>query len=181
MHRNPLLRLLENYQVYGPEDEKIVQEITRFVVSEVDCFERTLAIGHVTGSAWVIDPSKSKALLTHHRKLNKWLQLGGHADGDPDIFSVALREVQEESGLQKITPLSEEIFDIDIHLIPGPSGGHYHYDVRFLFEADPEEKLIVSHESHDLDWVLFDTLEKISQEPSVLRMRKKTELFTKAL
>ena len=177
MHRKPLQRLLENYRISFNEDEKILHEIKGFILEHTDCFARTLALGHVTGSAWVIDAGKSRTLLTHHKKLNKWLQLGGHADGDPDIFSVALREVQEESGLQEITPLSKEIFDIDVHLIPGLSGGHYHYDVRFLFEANPEATLIVSHESNDLAWIPLDKLEDYSKEPSVLRMKKKTELF----
>jgi 8-oxo-dGTP pyrophosphatase MutT (NUDIX family) len=175
MHRAPLQALLSRYQIFCSEDKDIVCQIERFVLQNKDCFERTLAEGHVTGSAWVVDATKSYTLLTHHRKLDKWFQLGGHADGDPDIYSVALREAQEESGLKHIIPLSHEIFDIDIHLIPGTPKGHYHSDVRFLFQADREEKLIVTNESKDLAWVRLDDLESVSQEPSVLRMKKKTQ------
>ena len=70
-----------------------------FVESHDDCFERLLQVGHVTASAWVLNPDASKTLLTHHRKLNKWLQLGGHADGDTNVLNVATREVMEESGI----------------------------------------------------------------------------------
>src|SRR5215510_11521790 len=92
--------------------------LRQFVAANPNCFERSLQIGHVTGSAWIVDLDRTHALLTHHRKLNKWLQLGGHADGDPDILRVALREAREESNLDAIRPVSENIFDVDIHVIP---------------------------------------------------------------
>jgi len=177
MHRNPLQSLLAKYQISCSDDEIVLHKIKEFILKNNDCFERSLFVGHVTGSAWIIDATKSYTLLTHHKKLNKWLQLGGHADGDPDIFSVALREAQEESGLKSIVPLSKDIFDIDIHLIPGHPADHYHYDVRFIFQADRKEKLTISHESKDLAWISLDKLEDFSTEPSVLRLSEKTKLF----
>jgi 8-oxo-dGTP pyrophosphatase MutT (NUDIX family) len=176
MHRAQLQSMLAKYQMSCSEDEAILQRINEFVLKNSDCFERSLSIGHVTGSSWVVDATKSHTLLTHHRKLNMWVQLGGHADGDPDIYAVALREAQEESGLTSIIPLSKDIFDIDIHLIPGKDGDHYHYDVRFIFQADRNEKLTVTHESKDLAWVPLDKLEDFSTERSVLRLREKTKL-----
>jgi 8-oxo-dGTP pyrophosphatase MutT (NUDIX family) len=167
--------MLAKYQISCSEDEDILREIQDFILKNTTCFERSLSIGHVTGSAWVVDAAKAYTLLTHHRKLNKWLQLGGHADGDSDIYSVALREAQEESGLKSIIPISKDSFDIDIHLIPG--NPHYHYDVRFIFQADREEALKISHESKDLAWIPLHKLEDFSNEPSVLRLREKTKLL----
>ena len=115
-----------------------------FVEQNEMCFERSLDIGHITGSAWVLDFHRTHTLLTHHAKLDKWLQLGGHSDGDPDTLEVALREVREESGLVEVRPISEAIFDVDAHLIParGAEPEHIHYDIRFLAEADREAPIL---------------------------------------
>jgi 8-oxo-dGTP pyrophosphatase MutT (NUDIX family) len=150
--------------------------LLRFVESERDCFERRLLSGHVTGSAWIVNPAGDRALLTHHRKLDRWLQLGGHADGDPDILAVALREAREESGLSDVRPLSEAIFDLDVHPIParGAEPRHLHYDVRFLLEADDAAPLTISHESKDLAWVDLAEIARYSTEASITRMTAKS-------
>lgn len=150
--------------------------VLAFVEAQPDCFERHLAIGHLTGSAWIVGPDRSQALLTHHRRLNQWLQLGGHADGNPDIFAVAWREAQEESGLRTIHPLSSQIFDIDVHLFPARAGeaAHHHYDIRFLFEANPAEALVVTPESKALAWVSITQISNFSADHSILRMAHKT-------
>lgn len=182
MHRKPILDLLSQYIPSREEDLATLARFCSFVSANSDCFARELKEGHVTGSAWIVDKSRTHALFTHHRKLHKWLQLGGHADGDCDIFAVALKEAQEESGLQNITALSDQIFDIDIHLVEDRIvGEHYHYDVRFLFEADRADELIISHESKDLRWIALDEAAAMINEPSVLRMLNKTrQLFTPA-
>jgi 8-oxo-dGTP pyrophosphatase MutT (NUDIX family) len=151
-------------------------EIIRFVIENPRCAERSLEDGHLTGSAWVVDAAKNNTLLTHHRTLNKWLQLGGHADGDIDLGAVALREAREESGLATVRLLDHAIFDVDRHWIPGRESGpgHWHYDVRFLIEADPAEALVISSESKDLRWVEIDRLRDLSTEESLLRMARKT-------
>ena len=115
-------------------------------------------------------------LLTHHRKLDKWLQLGGHADGDPDLAAVAQREAHEESGLMGIRLLSPEVFDVDRHWIPERKGelGHYHHDLRFLFEAGPAEPLVCSSESKDLAWVELERVTALNPEESMARMVRKT-------
>jgi 8-oxo-dGTP pyrophosphatase MutT (NUDIX family) len=148
-----------------------------FVASYEDCFERSLQIGHVTGSAWIVDRDRSHTLLTHHGKLDKWLQLGGHADGESDILRVALREAEEESGITGIRAVSDAIFDVDIHLIPARRSEpeHFHYDVRFLFEADRNVPLKITNESKDLQWVMLDQVEQLTREESVLRMVRKTQ------
>ncbi len=176
MHRQPLLSLLAAYQPFDEHDARARDRIVRFVESHADCFERSLAIGHVTGSAWIVDPSRSRCLLTHHRKLDRWLQLGGHADGDCDVLAVAMREAREESGLTSLRAVSTAIFDCDVHPIPErkSEAQHHHYDVRFLVEADPGEPLVVSDESHELAWIALDDVASRSGDWSVERMAAKT-------
>ena len=157
-------------------DDEARRRILSFVLANEECFERSLLVGHVTGSAWIVDPSRSRCLLTHHRKLERWLQLGGHADGQTDVLEVALREAREESGLRSLRSLSTSIFDCDVHPIParGAEPEHFHYDVRFLFEADAGEPLVVSEESKELAWVPLDEVARFAGEDSVLRMVGKT-------
>jgi 8-oxo-dGTP pyrophosphatase MutT (NUDIX family) len=118
----------------------------------------------------------SHTLLIHHAKLDRWLQPGGHADGDPDVLRVALREAQEESGLLNLAPVSPAIFDIDIHAIParGSEPEHFHYDVRFLLEADRTAPLVMNREAKDMAWVRLDEVTSLTNEWSVLRMVEKT-------
>ena len=149
------IKLVKEFAEKHPEQRETADRMCRFIAATPDCFERTHAEGHITGSAWLINPAGDKALLTLHHKLQRWMQTGGHADGEPDTLRVALREAEEESGIQGIQPVSPEIFDIDIHRIPArPARGepeHYHYDVRYLLRA-PHEEFIVSDESDALAW-----------------------------
>lgn len=154
-------------------------ETIRFVEAHADCLLRTCAPGHLTGSAWVVNAERWRALLTHHRKLDKWLQLGGHADGDGDLLAVAEREAREESGLTSVRAVSAEIFDVDRHWIPERMGepGHYHYDLRFMLVADLHEPLAVSSESKDLAWVPLEQVTRLNPEESMARMVRKTRGF----
>ena len=141
-------------------------------------FEKDNLPGHFTGSEWVISPNKNKILMTHHKKLNMWLQLGGHADGEKNLRSVALKEAKEESGFNNFSILSEEIFDLDIHQIEpmNEEPKHLHYDVRFLLKADPnEQNIIISEESHDVKWIYLDDILEYNSEPSISRMVEKTK------
>ena len=160
----------------------MVAETIGFVEAHEDCLLRTCVPGHLTGSAWVVDASRTRTLLTHHRKLEKWLQLGGHADGDPDLLAVALREAAEESGLTRLRAVTTEIFDVDRHWIPERKGepGHYHYDLRFMIEADPGEPLVVTSESKDLAWVNVADVTALNPEESMARMVRKIALRAEA-
>ncbi|MDR0580731.1 MAG: NUDIX hydrolase [Holosporaceae bacterium] len=155
MHRKNLRKKLEKYH---PTDEREVADkakMLEFLDSHEDCFERALSIGHFTGSCWIVNYDGTKFLLTLHKKAGRWLQLGGHADGDPDLVRVSIKEAHEESGLRHIELLSEEIFDIGVHLTAEYKGipPHYHYDVRFLMRASNlHEDIKISAESDDLRW-----------------------------
>ncbi len=132
--------------------------------------------GHVTASAWVVDRTGRFALLTHHRKLGRWLQLGGHADGDADVRRVALREAIEESGICGIVSASPGVYDVDVHEIPAlaAEAAHLHYDLRFAFYANPSDVPIVSGESHAVAWVPLADLEQYAIDESVRRLARKT-------
>ncbi len=165
--RQALCKSLLIYQRTHPERAEIAERILHFVQQTPDCFCRSHTAGHITGSAWLLNPDGSKALLTLHRKLGRWLQPGGHADGCPDTLATALREATEESGISGIIPLQQEIFDVDIHTIPArPQAGepaHLHYDIRYLLQA-PHESFVVSGESHALAWWSADDFEQRQDE-----------------
>ena len=175
MHRNKLLKLVNSHHPTDSQEILFSEQITSFINENLHCFERTLLIGHVTGSAWILDKSQQFTLLTHHRKLDKWFQTGGHCEGDSDVLNVALKEAQEETGLSDIQIISSKIFDIDIHEIPENKGvpAHLHYDVRFLFEADMNEPLTISSESTDLAWVALSEVSKLNDSESIMRMVRK--------
>lgn len=133
-------------------------------------FDREHATGHFTGSAWLVNAHGDKVLLTHHRKLNRWLQLGGHADGDSDLAAVALREAEEESGLTGLR-VEPQIFDVDRHWIPERKSepGHWHYDVRYVVWVGASDVFMVSEESLELAWVSIRTLADADDTDESLR------------
>ena len=172
-----LKQLLKIYIQKNPYEVNAIKMLN-FFDNHDGCFEKDNLPGHFTGSAWVISPDKNKILMTHHKKLNMWLQLGGHADGEENLRSVALKEAKEESGFNNFSILSEEIFDLDIHKIESMNEEpeHLHYDVRFLLEADPnEQNIIISEESHDVKWIYLDDILEYNSEASISRMVEKTK------
>ncbi len=172
-----LLAELDDYAPFDEREREMTEQLRAFVAAHDDCFERTMSAGHVTGSAWVVERSLRRALLMHHRKLERWLQFGGHADGDSDVRRVALREAREESGLEHIVLAREAIYDIDVHPIPARGGepAHLHYDVRFACFADPKETLHPNAEAHALAWVELARIEDVKIDDSVRRLARKTE------
>ena len=172
MHREQLRNLLNQYHPKYPREQ-----YSRFCMLELldkceDCFERSCRPGHFTASSWLVNKTNDKALLMHHKKFNTWLQLGGHCDGDSDLLEVSIKEAKEESGLEKIIPISKAIFDLDVHLLPPNHGemAHYHYDVRFLLQADSSDFIIPNHESNDMKWFSKEKSGLPTDNPSVLRM-----------
>jgi len=151
-------------------------EYAPFIRAHAGCLLRTCRPGHLTASAWIVDAARRRTLLTHHHQLDRWLQLGGHVDGEPDLLASALREAREESGLRSVRAVSPEIFDVDRHRIParGDEPEHWHYDVRFLIEADPAGPLTVSDESRDLAWVELSRVHELNPSESLSRMVRKT-------
>lgn len=175
MHRKILLDLLEKHSPIDENELKMTNETIEFVKTHEACFKRELLIGHVTGSAWIVNDVRTHILMMHHRKLNQWFQPGGHCDGDPDVLNVALKEANEETGLENLKVVTGEIYDVDVHQIPERKGipAHYHYDVRFLIEADMNEQLVVTEESNDLAWVSLEKIAEHNDSESIMRMARK--------
>lgn len=176
MPRARFQTLLEQYTPSAAEST-FKTSMQALLADYPNCFDNFLIPpGHFTASAWLVSPDGTQALLTHHIVLNRWLQLGGHADGNPDLLAGALREAHEESGLTRIVPLLRDIYDIDIHDIPeNPKrglGAHKHYDVRFLLYTDQTD-YVCSEESHDLDWFSYDAIITKKVDDSVKRMAAK--------
>lgn len=172
--RETFLKSLKQYQCPSEEGRFYKDRFLKLLESP-DAFERTHLPGHITGSAFIVSEDFSHTLLVHHAKLNRWLQPGGHADGDTNVTRVALREAKEETGLSNLTLVATEIFDLDIHTIPERKDfpQHDHYDVRYLFTGSMQDKITVSEESHDVKWVALDELERYNGENSVLRLKEK--------
>lgn len=150
-----LAALLDAYPQRWPAEAAAVAEFQALLAEGGDLpFLRERLSGHFTGSAWLVSADGLRVLLTHHRKLDRWLQLGGHADGDTDLSQVALKEAEEESGLSGLRVEAGEIFDLDRHWIPerGDVPGHWHYDARYVVRAGENEEYVVGEESLDLAW-----------------------------
>lgn len=169
-----LKKLLEEYASVFPEEALYRKEMLAFLEENENSFERSCLKGHFTASAWILNPNESAALLMHHAKLNIWVQLGGHCDGEPDVLAVALKEAKEESGIDFIESLSPRIFDIDIHSIPKHKEipEHLHYDVRFLLKVTKDVPLVQNRESNALKWFMKDD-PLPTNERSVTRMAEK--------
>lgn len=152
--RATLLAALESHAAFDQTEETARLGILFFLRHcPTNPYARETLEGHITASAWITDPDGENAVLLHHRKLERWLQPGGHCDGDADVFAAALRETAEETGIVPLTAESAP-FHLDMHAIParGAEPAHIHYDIRFRLTADPAVPLTLSEESFALRW-----------------------------
>lgn len=185
MHRKELLQLLNRHETRFMEEAGFVARARAFVEANTDVFNREHLPLHVTGSAWVVSPDFTQALILHHVKQDQWFQPGGHADGDNDVLRVALRETSEETGLDpdQIQLLSDEVFDVDIHTIPASRHDtwHEHIDLRFLVQIDNRLPVPGSDESHEVLWVDLRHVSAYNNNRSTWRMVEKTRQLRNAL
>lgn len=160
-----LIAGLAAYAASRPARADIANCFIEFARRHPECRERSLQVGHFTASAFLVSIDGSRALLTHHAKLGRWLQPGGHLDGENDLAEAALREASEESGLPGLV-VEREILDLDRHWIPAREAdpGHWHYDVCFLVRATGSEEFEVSHESLALAW---RSVEELATDPVI--------------
>jgi len=173
-HQREWLTLVERYALAYPAERGVAGLFGQFMGKDPLAASRGRREGHLTGSAWLVSADGRRVLLTHHRKLDRWLQLGGHADGDTDLARVALREAEEESGLAELV-VEPQVFDLDRHRIParGQEPEHWHYDVRFVVRASAGEVFVVSEESHALAWIDIASLARDPQRDESLRRMAK--------
>lgn len=172
-----LIKELERYEASDEAEREALERLCSFVLAHPDCCDRSLQEGHITGSSWLINPKGDKVCLHFHKKLQMWMQFGGHADGNLDVRAVAIRETEEESGIEGIVPVMPEIFDVDVHAIPArpAEAAHFHYDVRYLLQA-PHENFVCSAESEKLAWFKYEELAKLKLDDSVRRLAEKWRL-----
>jgi len=169
--------LVRRLRAHRSEDDAEARDVTRildFVARHPDPFDRRIGEGHLTGSAFVLTADGTRVLLLHHRKLDRWLQPGGHADpGETSGETVALREVREETGLQDVHlhPAAPQPLDVDVHEIPARPGepAHLHLDLRYLAVAGEGTLTRAQEEAADLRWFGWDELEPLRLDPGLRR------------
>lgn len=170
-----MIRALQRYRDQWQGESAVVAQFDAFLHTQADVFSRGNRSGHFTGSSWLVSADGTRVLLMHHRKLDRWLQPGGHADGDPQLARVALREAQEETGVAGLQ-VEGDIFDIDRHRIParGDEPEHWHYDVRYVVRARADERFTVNQESRALAWrAVADVAADDRLDASLRRMANK--------
>ena len=170
---------LEQHSCADPREREDRDRILAFIARHENPFDRRIAEGHLTGSAVIISVSGDRVLLLHHRKLEKWLQPGGHGEpGETSGEAVALREAREETGIEGLVlhPLAPRPLDVDVHDIParGEEPAHQHLDLRYLFLA-PERAVATLNatESRDLRWFRWSELGGLGLDPGLLRAFEK--------
>lgn len=172
-----LLDELHRYEAFDSAEQRHRAAMIA-LLGEPDAFSRAhFRPGHFTASCYVIDDS-GRLLLHHHRRLDRWLQMGGHVEGDEWPERTALREGEEESGLRDLALVGEGIFDLDIHGIPAAKGepDHDHYDVRYLARtASPDAIALDRAESNDLAWVTLDRAAELMPGSESRRVLHKIE------
>ena len=185
MSRQELMNQIENYIPYNEQEEKDKALILEWIRQNENAFSRENKVAHMTASAWVVNPERDKVLMVYHNIYDSWSWLGGHADGETDLLSVALREVKEEAGITKVHPVSEEIFSlesltVDGHVKKGTYvSSHLHLNATYLLEADSEEAVsIKADENSGVAWFSPEEALERSTEPWFVK-RVYTKLIEK--
>lgn len=160
------------YRPWNEQERRDQSVILAFLDKNPDAFYRTNPLAHMTASAWVVNPQRSKALMVYHRLYDSWSWTGGHADGEEDLLAVALREVREETGVQSLRPVTEEIYSLEVLTVDGhekhgryvPS--HLHLNLTYLLEAEEDQPLRVCEaENTAVAWFSLEEALSASTEP----------------
>lgn len=171
-----IVKLLNSYKPYDEDEESTKLRMLEFIQNYSNIYSRKQQYGHFTASAFILNKSMDKFLLIHHKKLNMWMQVGGHCDEDENIDMVAMREAKEESGIRELSFFSENIFDLDIHIIPkiNDEAEHYHFDVRFLLKSNDDDSLLHNEEVLNAKWIsFFEDYSEYKLGYSVIKMIEK--------
>ena len=145
--RRKLLDQITAYVPFNEQEERDRELILHALETEEDVFTRDNALCHMTASAWIVNADRTKALMAYHNIYDSWSWLGGHADGEEDLLSVACREAREEAGIRNVRPASDEIFSLEVLTVDGHVkrgryvSSHLHLNVTYLLEADEWENI----------------------------------------
>ena len=177
MNKQPILELLREYQTPFSDELEFQKRMIEFLEQNDNFALRSNLDGQLTGSTWIVNKERTKVLLVHHKKLNKWLQIGGHTeDIDETIKETILREIKEESGLKNLKLLSFSIYDIDIHTIPQKKETveHLHFDIRMVVEADENETLLPQNrEILAIKWHFIDEVQNLAESTALINQSMK--------
>ena len=172
MNRTELISQISAFRPWNEQEEADKRNILSFLQENENAFLRDNELAHMTASAWVVNRDRAKILMVYHKIYDSWSWTGGHADGEVDLLSVALREVTEETGISHVTPVSEDIFSLEVLTVDGhEKHGHYvpshlHMNITYLLEADDAEPLIVCEEENKaVAWFSLDDALQASSEP----------------
>lgn len=167
-----LLQQIENYIPFNEQEARDKQLIAAALRQYGDIFTRDNEVLHMTASAWTVNRSRNRVLMVYHNIYHSWSWLGGHADGEEDLLAVALREVREESGVQSVRPVTEDIFSLEVLTVDGHQkrgqyvSSHLHLNVTYLLEADDTEPLTVREtENSAVGWFPLEEAVQASSEP----------------
>ena len=162
---------IEKYVPYNEQEEKDKNTILKYMDTFEDTLTRNNEFGHFTASAWVVNKERTKVLMIYHNIYKSWAWTGGHADGESDLLSVAVREVKEETGVENVKVLDNDIFSLEIVCVNGHVkrgkyvSSHVHLNVTYLLEVDESETLrIKEDENSGVKWVPIDEVEVASTE-----------------
>lgn len=167
-----IVKSIAAYRPINEQEERDKEQILSFIEKNEDAFFRENLTAHMTASAWVVNPARDKVLMVYHRIFDSWSWTGGHADGERDLLSVALREVREETGISHLRPVTEDIFSLEVLTVDGhekrgeyvPS--HLHLNVTYLVEADDRDFLrVCPDENSGVRWFTPEDALKASTEP----------------
>lgn len=184
---------IENYEPYNEQEEKDKQTILKYIDTFDDVLTRNNEFGHFTASSWVVNKEKTKVLMIYHNIYKSWAWTGGHADGESDLLSTAIRELKEETGVKKIKILKDDIFSLEIICVNGHVkrgkyvSSHVHLNLTYLLEVDENEVLQVKEdENSGVKWINIEDIEKAVNEKWVLenvykKINKKLEEYKKNL
>ena len=171
---------IEKYIPYNEQEENDKRLMLKFIDKFDDVLTRENEFGHFSASSWIVNNDITKVLMIHHNIYNSWTWTGGHADGDEDLLHVAIKEAKEETGLENVSPITDEIFSIEIPTVNGHIKRgkyvcpHLHFNVTYLLKADENEKLTVKpDENSGVKWVNIDDVIETSSEAQMKVIFKK--------